>query len=248
MGRSGGFAPSGDGLWVNGAGDLAPAGRQDVWRGGAIGELLAGTFAALVAAVVVGTMFITTEYRDGLIRTTLTAGSHRGRVLAAKVVVLGSATFLVGLAATAVALPLGEWLARARDVPLIPVTPGDRLRVQVGTAAVLAVCAVLALATGTVLRRGATTVATVIAVTVVPYVATITPILPPAAARWLARVTPVAAFSVQQTLTRFPQVDSVYTPANGYYPLPPWAGFGVLCGYTGLVLVVAVILLRRRDA
>jgi hypothetical protein len=30
--------------------------------------------------------------------------------------------------------------------------------------------------------------------------------------------------------------------------LSPWAGFGVLCGYTALALGLAVFLLRRRDA
>jgi hypothetical protein len=67
-------------------------------------------------------------------------------------------------------------------------------------------------------------------------------------AQWLTRFTPVAGLAVQQTLIRYPQVDSVYTPADGYYPLPPWAGFAVLCGYTAVALGLAAVLLRRRDA
>jgi uncharacterized membrane protein len=43
-------------------------------------------------------------------------------------------------------------------------------------------------------------------------------------------------------------VRAPYTPANGYFPLAPWAGFAVLCGYAVLALALAVILLRRRDA
>ena len=39
-----------------------------------------------------------------------------------------------------------------------------------------------------------------------------------------------------------------YTPANGYFPLAPWAGFAVLCAYVALALGVAALLLRRRDA
>jgi hypothetical protein len=66
--------------------------------------------------------------------------------------------------------------------------------------------------------------------------------------QWLTRVTPAAALAVQQTLIRYPQVESVYSPANGYYPLPPWGGLAVLCGYTALALAVAAVLLRRRDA
>ena len=86
------------------------------------------------------------------------------------------------------------------------------------------------------------------ATTVLPYLLALIPFLPPPMAVWLTRFTPVAGLAVQQTLLRYPQVDSVYTPANGYYPLAPWAGFAVLCGYTVLALVLAAVLLRRRDA
>ena len=40
-------------------------------------------------------------------------------------------------------------------------------------------------------------------------------------------------------------VASAYTAANGYYPLAPWAGFAVLCGYTAVVLGLARILVGR---
>jgi hypothetical protein len=43
-------------------------------------------------------------------------------------------------------------------------------------------------------------------------------------------------------------VDQAYTPVFGFYPLPPWAGFAVLCAWTGVALGVAGYLLRRRDA
>ncbi len=35
---------------------------------------------------------------------------------------------------------------------------------------------------------------------------------------------------------------------SGYYPLVPWAGFAVLCGYAAVALGLAACLLRRRDA
>jgi len=106
----------------------------------------------------------------------------------------------------------------------------------------------VALAVGTVLRRSAAAVTTVVATTVLAYLLALIPFLPPPMAQWLARFTPVAGLAVQQTLIRYPQVDSVYTPANGYYPLPPWTGFAVLCGYAVLALGLATVLLRRRDA
>jgi ABC-type transport system involved in multi-copper enzyme maturation permease subunit len=247
-----GYAPGGvtsaNGFTVSGAGDLAPATRGDVPVGAAAGDLLFGTFPALIVVAVVATLTITTEYRYGLIRGTLSAGTRRGRVLAAKAVVLAGVTFAAVLVATVVALPLWLRLIRGFGVFLFPAPPGVLLRAEVGTAAVLAVVAVFALAVGTVLRRSATAVTAVVATTILPYLLALTPFLPPPMAQWLTRFTPVAGLAVQQTLIRYPQVDSVYTPANGYYPLPPWAGFAVLCGYAALALGVAAVLLRRRDA
>jgi hypothetical protein len=245
---SGGFTPSGNGFTVTGAGDLAPATRSDVPVGAAASDLLVGTFPALIVVVVVATLMITTEYRYGLIRSTLSASTRRGRVLAVKAVVFGGVTFATSLVATVLAIPLWLWLVRSLGVYLFPTTPGVLLRAAVGTAAVLAVTAVFALGVGTILRRSATAVTTVVAATVLPYLLALIPFLPPPMAQWLTRVTPAAALAVQQTLTRYPQVDSVYTPAHGYYPLQPWAGLAVLCGYTALTLALAAFLLRRRDA
>ncbi|MGI5237814.1 ABC transporter permease subunit [Dactylosporangium sp. CA-139066] len=247
-GVAGGFAPSGDGFTVTGAGDLAPATRGDLATGAAAGDLLFGSFPALIVVVVVAVLMMTTEYRYGMIRSTLSAATGRVRVLAAKAVVLGGVTFATTLAAAAVALPLWLRLVRGLGVYVFPAPPGALLRAEAGTAAFLAVTAVLALAVGTVLRRSAAAVTTVVAAVVLPYLLALTPFMPPPVALWLTRVTPAAALAVQQTAIRYPQVDGLYTPAAGYYPLPPWAGFAVLCGYTAAALVLAAVALRRRDA
>jgi ABC-type transport system involved in multi-copper enzyme maturation permease subunit len=247
-GASGGFTPTGDGFDVTGAGDLAPATRADLPVGVAASDLLLGTFPALVMVVVVATLTVTTEYRYGLIRVTLSASTRRGRVLAARALVVGGVTFAASLAATVLALPLWLALVRGLGAYVFPATPGTLLRAGVGTAAMLAVTAVFALGVGAVLRRGATAVTAVVGTTVVPYLLALFPFLPSPVGQWLTRVTPAAALAVQQTLTRHPQVDSVYTPAYGYYPLPPWAGLAVLCGYAAVSLALAAVLLRRRDA
>jgi ABC-type transport system involved in multi-copper enzyme maturation permease subunit len=132
---------------------------------------------------------------------------------------------------------------------LFPVTFATQLRVEAGTAALLAAASILALAVGTMFRRSAGAVTAVIAAIVVPYllVAQI-PFIPAGVTEWLTRVTPAAAFAVQQTLVPYSQVTSIYTPYNGYYPLTPWAGLAVLAGYAVLALAVAAVLLRWRDA
>jgi ABC-type transport system involved in multi-copper enzyme maturation permease subunit len=182
-----------------------------------------------------------------VIRLSLSAGTGRIRVLLAKAAVLAGATFAAALLAAALAVPLWLRVVHSLGAYVFPAAPLALLRAEVGAAAVLAITAVLALSVGVILRRSATAVTTVVVVTVLPYLLALTPFLPPSVAQWMTRVTPAAAFAVQQTLTRYPQVDSVYTPANGYYPLAPWAGLAVLCGYTAVALAVAAVLLRRRD-
>ena len=244
-----GFHQAGGTFIVTGSGDIAPGVAAAAGGGFPIEKTLLGMFAALIAVIVVAAMFMTAEYRRGLIRVTLAATPGRGRVLAAKAVVIGSVTFVAGLAGAAAAVPLGERLLRSNGNYVLPVSTLTELRVVAGTAAMLAVAAVLALAVGALLRSSAGAVTAVILLIVLPYFFTIAlAVLPAGAADWLLRVTPAAGFAIQQTLVQYPQVSASYTPANGYYPLAPWAGFAVLCGYAVLGLGLAVILIRRRDA
>ncbi|MEN3306216.1 MAG: hypothetical protein V7603_2418 [Micromonosporaceae bacterium] len=243
----GGFDQSGGGFTVTGSGDIAPAVSGAAGLGTTITQTLAGTFAGLLLVVVVATMFITAEYRRGLIRTTLAASPRRGRVLAAKALVLGAVTALAGLAAAAVVVTFGQRILRGNGVYVHPATALTEVRLIAGTAALLAVAAVLALAIGAALRRSTVAVTAVIVVIVLPYLLSIS-VLPAGAARWLLRITPAAGFAVQQSAASYPQVSNLYTPADGYFPLAPWTGFAVLCAWTALALAVAAFLLRRRDA
>ena len=122
------------------------------------------------------------------------------------------------------------------------------VRVIVGTAALLAVAAILALGVGTILRRSAGAVTAVIVAIVLPYILATAGFLPVGASQWLLRITPAAAFAIQRSLQQYPQVAAAYTPSRGYYPLAPWAGFAVLCARAVLALGLAVYLLNRRDA
>jgi len=240
-----GFTQVGGRFAVSGSGDIAPA----LNAGDTAQNTLAGTFAGLIAAVVIGVMFITAEYRRGLIRTTFAASPRRGRVLAAKAIVLAAVTFVPGLVAAVIAVPLGEHLLRENGNPIYPVSLFTEVQIMVGTGALLAVCAVLALSIGTLLRRSAGAVTAAIAVIVLPFLlAIIGGILPTSAGDWLLRITPAAAFALQQTVPAYPQVTAQYTPQTGYFPLEPWAGFAVLCAWAAAAFVLAVFMLRRRDA
>jgi ABC-type transport system involved in multi-copper enzyme maturation permease subunit len=246
---SDGYQQAGGVFTVRGSGDIAPAVRNSAGSGRPADEGIIGAFAGLIVVLVVGTMFITGEYRRGLIRTTLAAAPRRGQVLAAKAIVTGAVAFAAGLAGSAAAVLLGERMLRGSGFYIFPVGGLTQVRVIAGTAALLAVAAVLALALGVIWRHGAGPVTATIALIVVPYFFTgPMAILRGTAADWLLRVTPAAAFAVQQVLPAYPQVSNAYIPQYGYYPLPPWAGLAVLCAWAAAALGLAAFLLRRRDA
>jgi ABC-type transport system involved in multi-copper enzyme maturation permease subunit/regulation of enolase protein 1 (concanavalin A-like superfamily) len=248
-GNAVGFSQATGGFTITGSGDIAPVVSGGGGVGVTVAQTLVGTFAGLIVLAVVGAMFMTAEYRRRLILFTLAAAPRRGRVLAAKAVVVAAVTFTAGLAGAAIAVVLGQRVLRGNGAYVYPASALTQVRVIAGTAAVLAVTTVIALAIGTILRRGTGAVAVVVVVIVLPYLFTVAaPILPPGAAGWLLRVTPAAAFAVQQTLIQYPQVSNTYTAAYGYYPLPPWAGLAVLCAWAALALGLAVFLLGRRDA
>jgi ABC-type transport system involved in multi-copper enzyme maturation permease subunit len=237
----------GDVFTLTGSGDIAPAVSGAAGIGVSIAETLLGTFVALLFMVVIGAMFVAGEYRRGLIRTTLAAAPGRGRVLAAKAVVLGAVTFVTGLAAAGVVIVAGQRVLRANGVYVHPASALTELRVVVGTAALLALAAVFALALGVLLRRGTIAVTTAVVLVVLPYLFAMT-VLPAGAAQWLLRVSPAAAFALQQSTPEYAQVANLYTPPNGYFPLPPWGGFAVLAAWAAVALAAAAYLLRRRDA
>jgi ABC-type transport system involved in multi-copper enzyme maturation permease subunit len=235
---------------VTGSGDIAPATDgpgSNVGPSGTIEQHLVGTFAGLIAVVVIATMFITAEYRRGMIRVTLAATPRRGRVLAAKAAVIGAVTFVLGLIAAIIAVLIGTRLSANQGIYVFQVSWPTEARVVVGTAALLAVGAVLALAVGTILRRSAAAITAVIAGVVLTYILAMASLVPLPVAEWLLRVTPAAGFAIQESLPRWPQVTDVYGLPQ-YYPLSPWAGFAVLCGYAVVAMGLAVLLLRRRDA
>ena len=127
----GGLQPSlgGPGSATEDAGTFTVTGVGDLGRIGVGGiELtpdtdlvrnsLIGVQIGLVAVVALSVLFVTSEYKTSLIRTTLVASPRRGRMLAAKALVLGATVFVTGLLASVAALylsqPLGRTASRRR--------------------------------------------------------------------------------------------------------------------------------------
>ena len=243
------FHQSGAAFTVSGSGDIAPlvSGPAAAGPTTTFEQPLSGLFAGLIAILVVAAMFFTAEYRRGLIRTTLAATPQRGRVLAAKAVVCGAVAFVAGLIASVAAIAIGLPMQRNQGSYVLPVSTLTEIRVIVGTAAMVALAAVLAVAVGAILRRSAAAVTVVIVVIVLPFLLAVT-VLPASAGAWLLRIAPAAGFAIQQSIPNYPQVTSVFSPAQGNYPLAPWAGFAVLCAWVVVAMAAAYVLIRRRDA
>ncbi|MGX6604060.1 hypothetical protein ACWKSP_18260 [Micromonosporaceae bacterium Da 78-11] len=212
-------------LTITGTGDIAPGGTEG---GRETERTLIGLVIGLIIVIVVAARF---------------AGAAGARVLAAKAIVVGAVTFAVGLVAAGVVVTVG---ARVLGSGTLTVSGLTQVRAVVGAAALLAVAAILALALGGLVRRAWLAIIVSLGLLVVPFVVAVVPLFPDEVARWLLRLTPAAGFAVQQTVVEYPQVVGHYAPLSGYFPLPWWAGFAVLCGYAAILLRFAM--LRRRSA
>ncbi|MGH9055801.1 MAG: ABC transporter permease subunit [Acidimicrobiales bacterium] len=244
---TGSYRHSGSSLVVSGSGDIAPAVVQGLMGTHTASSSLAfPLLVGLLVVIVVAAMFVTTEYRRGLIRTTFTAVPARGRVLLAKSVVIGAVTFALSLGVMAVAVPLDQHLLRGNGNYVFPATTFTQMRIVVGASGVVALAAIMVIALAAMLRRSAAAITAGAAVFLLPFV--LAEAAGAGAAEWLVRLTPAAGLSVLQALTPYSQVSYAYTLSNGYYPLSPLAGLAVLCAYTLVALGAATVLLHRRDA
>jgi hypothetical protein len=240
-----------DSFTVRGSGDISPAitARGDT----AANILLQPLVVALLVTVIVATLFITSEYRRGLIRTTLAAIPNRTQALIAKALVVGALAFVAGAAATAIAIPFGTHLLSTNGNYLWPSDPATQARMIVGTGAVLGLAAIAVLATGAIVRSAAGTIMTGIVVFVMPVVLAV-PFTQggsanvPAYLGWLERVSPGAGLAVLGAMPRSTVVSYPYTLGNGYFPLSPGVGLAVLASWALVLLLIARLLLRRRDA
>jgi len=244
------FTRNGGNYTLTGSGDIAPVtpGPLGPFPTVTIGQSLAGAFVGLIVIVAVAAMFFSTEYRRGLIRTTLAATPRRGAVLAAKAVVIGAVAFAVGLVAAVVSIAVGVPKEENQGQVLLSAPVLTEVRVIIGTAAMLAVAAVFAVALGAILRRSAAAITIAVVTVVLPFLLAALNVLPAGVGDWLLRLTPAAGLAVEQSIPRYSQVTTVTSPIQGYYPLSPSAGFAVLCLWAAAALALALVMLRRRDA
>lgn len=92
-----------------------------------------GAVAGMIVVIVVAVLFVTAEDPAGRIRVSKRASPNR-RMLGAKALVIGGATFTTQLVAAIVAVQLGKRIMLSNG-GVLPVSLLTELRIMVGTAA-----------------------------------------------------------------------------------------------------------------
>jgi ABC-type transport system involved in multi-copper enzyme maturation permease subunit len=202
-------------------------------------NVLQGLLAGQLALGVLGALTLSSEYSSGSIRATFAAVPRRGRVLAAKAVVLAAVTLVAGEAlAFAAAIAFGA--AAPAGVPHPPLGQPAVLRAVLLTGAYPCLIALIALGLAAVIRHTAGAIAAVVGVTfVLPVV-----LLPLAKGSAVMKFLP-ASIEVNSLAAVKPVADA--SLAVGH-PLSAWAGFAVMCLYAAAALAAGGLVLMRRDA
>jgi hypothetical protein len=206
---------------------------------------LFGLFFGVLVLIPVAVLFMTSEYRRPLILATFGASPRRRRVLAAKASVIGAASFGTGLTAALATYLITRPLFQARGFrpPAFAYTFLGQpavLRAVIGSAVLAGALGVLSMAVAALVRRGAATIAIVVALFVLPVF--VAAPLPLTAARWLVALTPAGGLAIQRTK---PPTDTLAEP---WSMLSPWLGLAVVCGYAAAALALAMWRVERRDA
>ncbi|WP_445996856.1 ABC transporter permease [Okibacterium fritillariae] len=176
----------------------------------------------LLAALIAGT-----EYVDGQLRTTALATPRRGRVLAAKLIVIAALAILIGLVATTAAVLLKHAALGERGLRIDQFTPGMGWNL-LGVALNYLLIAVIA-ASITVLTRTVVATLVVLVPSVLGLTLSLLGFFP--AVRYLPDLAGI------QLLTRYPGVGL----------LEPVAGASVMAGWAALLGGAAWFTFRRRD-
>jgi len=187
---------------------------------------------------VFGTLAIASEYANGMIRTTFIAMPRRGRVLAAKSMIVGGVTFVTAEIALTVTLLAST--AIVGDRAITGQTPPDA-----GTAVLIVAMglstttfALIGLALGAISRSA---LASVVSLAMLWYIVPLVARLAPAPiSEWLGSLVPGA---LAGQLAGTGNINSVFGAV-----LPPAAALAAMLAYAIIPLAIAAITIERRDA
>ena len=194
---------------------------------------LFGLILGQLVIAVLGALTITSEYSTGMVRTSLAVMPRRGVVLAAKAVVFGAITLVVGLATSFASYFVGQAILSTQHINSSLGQPGV-LRAVIGGGLFLVACGLLSFGLGAVLRHTAGAITASIGLLFVVYI--LSGFLPN---NWAVHVDKWIPFNAG---------GAIWENVSGNNPFSPWTGFAVFCGYAAIALIGGLILFRKRDA
>lgn len=194
-------------------------------------------FTMLLAGIL-GAIAVTGEYSTGMIRSTLAAAPVRGVVLAAKAIVVGVFLFVASLVISFGAALAVTPIFESREMPFAWDTPSESFLPILAAAVAMAVCALIGVSFGFILRSGAGAIAATVGLLfVLPIVMSIFA-TPDPAWQWINEVSYRLPMSAAQSAI-LPQPDWGLDAAGSYLTLAAWVTAGMLAAWA---------VLRTRDA
>lgn len=193
---------------------------------------LAGVNFAQLAIGVLGVLVITAEYSTGMIRASFSAVPKRLPVLWAKTAVFAAVAFVLSLPAVFIVFFGGQAILSGQHINITISHPGV-VRALFGAALYLMVMGVFGLGLGAILRSTAGGISALAAIVFV--LPPIISLFPASFANSVDPYLPSNAGGALWTITPDPNT------------LAPWAGFAVFCGWAAASILIAAILLVRRD-
>jgi ABC-2 type transport system permease protein len=195
---------------------------------------LSGFLFAQLAIGVLGVLIVSAEYSTGTIRATFSAIPRRPVVLAAKALLFGAITFAVSEVVAFVAFLIGQGILDGHT-PTASLSDASALRAVISAGLYLVVLGLFALGLAAIIRHTAAAISAFVgSLFVLPI---ITAVLPSSFSNDVSRFLPQQIGTVMMT-----------AHYHGSDTFGPWTGFLLLCGYAAVSLVVACVLLVRRDA
>ena len=193
-----------------------------------------GVFFGQLIVAVLGVLAISGEYSTGMIRSTLTAVPRRLPALWAKVAVLFTATFVVGVISTVGAFLIATPILATKGISIDLIGSGI-IPSLLGAALYLAMVSVFSLGLGTILRNSAGGIAAALGVLLV--LPTVIQVIP---ATWATDLLPYLLSSAGVNMFG---MTSFSTATN-----EPWVNFFIALAWVLVSLAGAALLLKRRDA
>ncbi len=221
------------------SGAVTPQGPGGQRGGGGFGSAdptaisLAGVTLAQLIAGILGVLFISNEYANGMIRSTFGAVPRRLPVLWAKVIVIAGVLAVSMVIASVIAFLVGQLILG--DGKNTTLAADGVLRAVLGSGLYLAGIGVFGIAIGALMRNTAGSIAVVVAtLLIIPGLARL--VLPES---WDTNVTPYLPSNAGAAFTSVTGSDTL---------LSAGAGAAVFVGWLVVLLAGAALLIRRRDA